>query len=323
MDVINIPVLGKIQENFCRGCGGSQFTTDHRRGEVFCAKCGLVQSNIIFDFGKEASIYDQKDYNEKTRSGGPVKSYKRETGLTTEIDRYDRDFRNRPIPPERKAKLYRLRKWQKRAQTSTSEGRNLSIALPELDRMCGLLNIPNNLKEEAARMYRKCRNKGVIRGRSIESAIAAVIYAVSRQHKVPKSLKELEETSGVKEKEIGKTHKKICRAMGCKIISPLPMDFVPTFANELGVSGRTEAKAIEIIETAVRKGDMSGKNPILTAAAAIYLANSVIRNHDLDVQKIAKTLAMNEISIRNRYSELEKALFFICHTIRIMVSFNN
>ena len=38
--------------------------------------------------------------------------------------------------------------------------------LPELDRMCAYLNVPNNIKEECAVLYRKCVNKGIVREKS-------------------------------------------------------------------------------------------------------------------------------------------------------------
>jgi transcription initiation factor TFIIB len=191
---------------------------------------------------------------------------------------------------------------------SNSEQRNLSIALPELDRMCSHLNIPSNLKEECAVWYRKALNNNLVRGRSIESVVAAVIYLVTRQHQLPKTLEELEEISGIKKKDIGRSYRFLCRKLKVKMPVATPMDYVPRFASKLGLSGETEAKAIEILEEAMKKGIISGRGPTGVAAAAIYLAAKL--TNDKQTQKgISGSLpGVTEVTIRNRYEELAREL---------------
>ncbi len=286
----------------CRVCGSMKIMVDHRRGEVVCNNCGLIQEDVLFDFGPEWRAFDEEQMNKRSRTGGPLRFAKQNIGLTTEIDRYDRDIKGSAVPSERKAQLYRLRKWQRRSRMGTSVDRNLSIALPELDRMCAHLNIPQNIKEECARWYRKCVNKGIVRGRSIESVIAAIIYLVSRQHQLPKTLRELEEVSGVKKKDIGRSYRTLCRRLGLRMPIVTAADYVPRLASELGVSGKTEAKAIEMLERARKRGIISGKVPISIAAAAIYLAGRMI--DDKQTETIVGFSEVPESAIRNRYDEL-------------------
>ena len=275
---------------------------DYRHGEVICKDCGLVLNDILFDFGPEWRAFDEDQRSRRARTGGPIKLAKQNIGLTTEIDRYDRDIKGSAVPSERKAQLYRLRKWQRRSRMGTSVDRNLSIALPELDRMCAHLNISQNIKEECARWYRKCVNKGIVRGRSIESVIAAIIYMVSRQRHLPKTLNELEEVSGVKRKDIGRSYRTICRRLGLRMPIIKPSDYVPRLASELGVSGKTEAKAIEILESARRRGIISGKVPISIAAAAIYLAGRITA--DKQTRRFVGFSEVPESAIKGRYVEL-------------------
>lgn len=286
----------------CRACGSTKTVVDYRHGEIICKNCGLVISDTLFDFGPEWRAFDEEQMNKRARTGGPLRYAKQNIGLTTEIDRYDRDIKGSAIPTERKAQLYRLRKWQRRSRMGTSVDRNLSIALPELDRMSAHLNIPGNIKEECARWYRKCVNKGIVRGRSIESVIAAIIYLVSRQHHLPKTLEELEEVSGVKKKDIGRSYRTICRRMKLRMPVITAADYVPRLASEIGVSGETEAKAIELLERARKSGIIAGKVPISIAAAAIYLAGKVTR--DKKTNKIARISDVPESAIRSRYDEL-------------------
>lgn len=295
------------KEEACSACGGTNSVVDYRHGEVLCNDCGLILNDKVFDFGPEWRAFDEDQMNKRARTGGPIKYAKQNIGLTTEIDRYDRDIKGSAIPTERKAQLYRLRKWQRRSRMGTSVDRNLSIALPELDRMCAHLNVSDNIKEECARWYRKCVNKGIVRGRSIESVIAAIIYLVSRNHHLPKTLNELMEVSGVKKKDIGRSYRTICRRLELRMPVITAADYVPRLASQLKVSGNTEAKAIEMLEKARRGGIIAGKVPISIAAAAIFLAGRM--TNDKNTQKIVGFSDIPESAIKNRYEELAKELY--------------
>jgi len=294
--------------NTCPSCNSVNLVTDYTHGELVCKACGFVINDELLDFGPEWRAFDEEQRSKRSRTGGPVKYAKLDKGLTTEIDKYDRDIRGGAIQPERKAQLYRLRKWQRRSRMSDSFQRNLSIALPELDRMCAYLSIPGNIKEECAMWYRKAVSKGLVRGRSIESVVAAVIYLISRQHQLPKTLDELEEASGVKRKDIGRSYRFLCRKLEIKMPIATPMDYVPRFASELGLSGETEAKAIEILEEARVRGIISGRGPTGVAAAAIYLAAKITNDKQTQKGIAGKLVGVTEVTIRNRYEELARAL---------------
>jgi len=292
----------------CPACGGTNIRTDQVHGELVCVRCGFVVEEGLFDFGPEWRGFNEEQRSKRARTGGLVKYAKLNKGLTTEIDRYDRDIKGGSIQPERKAQLYRLRKWQRRSRMSSSMQRNLSIALPELDRVCSYLNIPNNLKEECAMWYRRAVKKGLVKGRSIECVVAAIIYLISRQHRLPKTLEELEDATGVKRKDIGRSYRFICRKLNLKMPVATAIDYVPRFASELGLSGATEAKAIEIVEVARNQGITSGKGPTGVAAAAIYLAGKLTNDRHTQKNIANRLTGVTEVTIRNRYDELAKAL---------------
>ena len=79
-------------------------------------------------------------------------------------------------------------------------------------------------------------------------------------------------------------------------------DYVPRLASELGVSGKTEAKAIELLKDARTVGITSGKVPMSMAAAAIFVAGQI--NGDKQTEKIVSVSNISETSIRNRYNEM-------------------
>ncbi len=295
----------KREHKPCPDCGGTNIITDYKHGERICIACGLVIEEKMFDHGPEWRAFDDEQEAKRARAGGPVKFAKLNKGLTTEIDRYDRDIRGGAIPAESKAQIYRLRKWQKRTRMSDSVHRNLSMALPELDRMCAFLNIPNSLKEECAQVYRKAVAKGVVRGRSIESVVAAIIYLVSRQYHLPKTLEELEKASGIKKKDIGRSYRTVYRGLDLKMPVVTAMDYVERLASELKISGHTQQKAKKILEIARTKGITSGKAPVGAAMAAIYIAGGL--TNDANAPKDITTFAgIPEATIRRMYEDLLK-----------------
>jgi transcription initiation factor TFIIB len=286
----------------CKSCGGTNFVSDYERGEVYCRKCGLVLEDTLFDFGPEWRAFDREQLDKRARTGGLLRYAKLGKGLTTEIDKYDRDIKGKAIPAERKAKFYRLRKWQTRSKMATSLQRNLSKALPELDRMCSYLKIPGNVKEECALLYRKCAEKGIVKGRSIESMVAAIIYLVTRKNKIPRTLEELETASGVKKKLISGSFRKIVHEMKIKMPVTTAADYVPSLAVSLEASGETMAKAIELVEKAKETSVTTGKVPISVAIAALYLASDLTK--DSKMKKDVKFPGISKNTIQSRYDEL-------------------
>ncbi len=296
----------------CTDCGGTNLRLDQKHAEMVCMDCGLVMEESLVDSGPEWRAFNPEQRARRARTGGPVKYSKLNKGLTTEIDRYDRDIRGSHISPKHKAKLYRMRKWQRRARMSDSLQRNLSIALPELDRICSYLSIPRNTREECAMWYRKAAAKGMVRGRSIEGVVAAVVYLVCKKQQTPKTLEELADASGVTVKDIGRSYRFLCRRLGLRMPVATPIDYVPRFASKLGVSGETEAKAVEILKEAIEKGVTSGRGPTGTAAAALYLAGKSTDDKRTQRNIAEKLTGVTETTIRNRCEDLSTMMRVAC-----------
>ncbi len=289
----------------CPSCGSSRIRSDYKRGERYCMDCGLVIEDVLFDFGPEWRAFERDEVEKRARTGGLLRYAKLEKGLVTEIDRYDKDIRGRTIPVEKKAKFYRLRKWQKRASTATSLQKNLFTALPELDRMCSYLDIAYGMKEECAKLYRECATKGLVRGRSIESMVAAVIYIVARQHHEPRTLEELEYVSGVGKKDIGRSYKKIIHELKLRIPAISTVDYVPRVAGKFGISGETTARAIRILKKAEKLGITSGKAPLGVAVAAVYAAGRITSDRKIP-KEIKSFEKISGNTIQRIYKELSK-----------------
>jgi transcription initiation factor TFIIB len=196
-----------------------------------------------------------------------------------------------------------LRKWNKRLRVANASERNLAFALSELDRESSSLGIPRSIREDAALIYRTAARKKLIRGRSIEGMVAASLYTACRRNNIPRTLDEIAEISKVAKKQIGKNYRFLSKSLNIKLKPTSPADYIPRFASQLELSGRVEAKAIDIINEAKNKGLLNGKGPTGVAATALYVA-SILLGERKTQRDIAEIAGVTEVTIRNRYKEL-------------------
>lgn len=307
LEIKNVVKQEQGEKKGCPECGHTDFQKDYSRAELVCKKCGLVIDENIIDSGPEWRAFDADQRDKRARTGAPIKFTKPNKGLSTEIDQYNRDIRGVKISAKSRAQMYRLRKWHKRTSISSSMERNLAIALSELERTSSQLKLPDNIREAAAHLYRKAVEKGLIRGRLIESVVAAVIYTVCRQYGIPRTLDEIAESSGINKKEIGRTYRFLKRDLGISMPLTNPVHYVPRFSSELGLSGEVQEKAREILEKAIGSGLISGRGPTGVAAAAVYIAG-VLMGERKTQKEVADIAGVTEVTIRNRYRELKDRL---------------
>ncbi len=291
----------------CPECGSQKVKKDSERGEIACLDCGSVIEDNIVQEGPEWRAFDAEQRNARAHTGAPLKYMSPNKGLVTEIDQYNRDVRGGRIAASQQAQLYRMRKWHKRASISNSIERNLAIALTELNRVASHLGLSESIRESSALLYRKCVEKGLIRGRQIESVVSAVIYAICRQYGIPRTLDEIANVAEIPKKEIGRTYRLITQELELKVPLTNPRFYINRFITSLKLNGETQTKAIEILDQALKKGLISGRGPMGVAAATVYIA-SVMTGERRTQKEVADVAGVTEVTIRNRYRELKKAL---------------
>jgi len=286
----------------CPECGGINLVLDKERGEVICKDCGLVIEEKMIDFSHEWREFDHEDADKKRRSGAPMTYTKFDKGLGTSIGQKS-DVYN--LGSKERNKYFRLRKWQYRISTAIE--RNLKLALDELKRVSSYLKLPKSVEEESARVYTMAVQKGLVRGRSMESVVAGALYAACRRHEVPRTLDELSEASGIDKKEIGRTYRFITRELGIRILPSNPVDYIPRFASALKLTAETQSKAVDILHQAQKAELTSGRGPTGIAAASLYVA-ALSNNEKRTQREVADIAGVTEVTIRNRYKELLKEL---------------
>ncbi len=282
----------------CPECNGINLFWNKEKGEVICKDCGLVIEDKMVDFGQEWREIDAESAEKRRRTGAPMTYTQFDQGLGTEVGQKADFFK---LKAKDRDKFFRLRKWQYRISTAIE--RNLKLALAELKRVSSFLKLPKNVEEEAARIYTLAVQRGLVRGRSMESVVAGALYAACRRHDVPRTLDELSEASRIEKKEIGRTYRFVIRELGITILPSNPVDYIARFASALKLNPGTQSKSIEILEKAQKAELTSGRGPTGIAAAALYVA--ALTNGEKRTQReVADVAGVTEVTIRNRYKEL-------------------
>ncbi len=291
----------------CMGCGQSIFTKDYARGEQTCTVCGLVASERTADTGPEWRAFTSEERNARARTGSPMTLTIADKGISTTIDWRNRDANGRVIGSNTRAAIYRMRKWHIRSMLHSSQHRNLGIAMSEMQRLSSQLGIPRDVRETAALIYRKSLIKKLVRGRSIESVVAASVYLACRIHRIPRPLDEIVTETNVDRKQVGHSVRQIVSQINISVPLPSIKDLIPRLSADLSLEGKTVKKATEIINQAKEKFVTIGKSPGGIAGAALYIAG-ILEDDRHTQREIAKASRVTEVTIRNRYKELVRVL---------------
>lgn len=285
----------------CPECESVNLVYDSQKGEIVCNECGLIVEDKIVDTGQEGG--GQFDKSEKRgRGGAPMSIQKYDKGLTTNVGEISDIYK---LEAGQTRKFLRLKKWQERVSTSIE--RNLRLAMAELRRVASFLSLPSVIRDEAARVYNYVLQRGLVRGRSMESVIAACIYAACRSYNIPRTLDEIGEASDVERKEIGRTYRFIVRKLKIKVTPSSPKDYISRFASILHLSPKTQNEALKILRKADVSELTSGRGPAGIAAAALYVA-ALLNDEKKTQREVADVAGITEVTIRNRYKELTERL---------------
>ena len=289
----------------CPECGGTIFTDVHT-GEELCTHCGLVVNEVMVNHGGERRVYDPETEEATSRHGPWRNESTYDRGLNTYMQG-TRDAYGNPLSENALTQMRRLQRHDSRSKVSETVARNLSAAMVELDRLSSRLSLPAHAKEYAAHLYRRALTQDMIRGRSIDSFVAACIYLSCRLLSLPRSLKTVVRESGRSYQETSLLYRFMLKEFGVKPPVDEPAKFIPHLASAVGVSRRVERRAIQIVDAARGSSALVGKDPRGVAGAALYLALE-LEGERIVQKRIATEVDTTEVTLRNRYRELKRVL---------------
>ncbi len=287
-------------------CPPEDIIYDPQMGQKICKSTGEVIEESVIGDEAEWRAYTPEERARRTRVGSPLSFARPNMG----VDVYIRQ----PRPPKirglgRRAELIRRGLRSKSIQSSVEKNVNQAIRI--LDDIVSRLELPPHVKEEAAYLYRQAVSKGLTRGRSIESMVAATLYAACRKHRVPCTLDDIAKAIRLggtdAKREIARNYRLIVRHLEVRIPVIQPESFVDRIATALGLPETVIAEAKKIVKMAKEEGLTAGKDPSGLAAAAVYLA-ALMKGQRKTQKEVAQVAGVTEVTVRNRYKEIEKKL---------------
>jgi transcription initiation factor TFIIB len=298
---------GSGQESVEARCPPDKIVYDESRGQYVCTETGEVIEERVVDQGPEWRAFTSDEESRRARAGSPLSPMIHDGGLTSVIDWRDKDATGKKLEMKKRLEAMRWRKWQLRTRIQSSVDRNITQAAVELERIADQLGLPKSIKEEAVSIYRKAIERGIVRGRSVEAVAAAALYIACRIHRIPRLLDEVADVTKADKKEISRCYRMLIKELEIRVPPTDSADYVPRIVSALGLSGRVAKKAIELLEEAKKLGITAGKDPTGVAAAAVYAAAQLlgIKRTQKD---IAAVVGVTEVTVRNRYRELVRAL---------------
>lgn len=280
---------------------------DPNTGELIRKDTGEVISDSVLSQEKEWRSFDSEDSDIRARAGAPTSLAFHDKGLSTKIGNETTDASGNVIDSATQMRMGRLRMWNNRSQNHSPTERNLQQAFSMLSRIKDRLGLPHHVTEKAAYTYRKAQEKGLIRGDTIGSVLAASIYVAVRQSGVPRTLDDISEISDIKPGEVARSYRRIISELDIKVPLIDPRKYIVKIANILDFDEKIRRKALELMEQAQKKNLAVGKDPISIAASILYIVNLSERKPKTQAE-IAKAAGITEVTVRNRSRELRKKL---------------
>jgi transcription initiation factor TFIIB len=281
--------------------------TDLESGEVICKNCGIVMLDKIQESRPEWRAFTVDDNNDRSRTGTPRSLARHDMGLSTVIGRADKDASGNRIDISMRSIMDRLRSWDFKTQAYTPTDRNLRQAFSELERLKDKLGLSDVIIEKTAYIYRKAQERGLVRGRTISSVLAAAIYIACRESGTSRTLKDIASISNIKRKDIARTYRLLVLELNYKIPMIDPIKCIVKVANKANLSEKTKRQAMDIMHSVTKSGISAGKDPMGLAAAVLYISCLNIGESRTQTD-IADAAGVTEVTVRNRYKNLKRQL---------------
>ena len=299
-----------IEIGRCTVCNSS-LVDDKENGEIICSGCGIVMVEHMDDHGPEAKSNSLEDKMKLARATGQTSYSQHDLGITTEISIGSTDFSGKKINAEMASQMHRLGKWQQRVRVSSSRDRRLSNILGKISEICQKCSLPKNVLETASIIYRSLDGKNIqVKGKSVLSISAAVVYMACKQCDVIRTLEEiLREVSHAREikskiKLASRYYRMLGMELGPAATSIITMDkYISKIANMTDTDTRIERLALEIAEKTKDRSIADGKAPNGIAAAYLYIA-SILLGQSVLQRDVSSVSGVTEVTIRNRCKEI-------------------
>jgi transcription initiation factor TFIIB len=228
-------------------CGGEDFEQS-TTGEWYCAACGVVHSSSEVKFDEPG--WTPWEERRTAQAGNPSR-----LAVGTVVG----DVNGASTP-----------RWAQYNKRLRHDRETLRHGLRELRAVSAALEASDSLTEQAATLFRRASEEGLLVGQSLEAMAAACVHATARERQRPFPIKQVAAVSPVECDAVRSAFSKLVREFELRVAPPLPTAFVPRFASEVGLSQEARRRAHQLLEAVVNDDAHVGQSPTGVAAAALY-----------------------------------------------------
>ena len=242
-----------------------------------CAQCGLVVAEETIDTGPEWRVFDEREKKRRVRTA-PLK-------LVVKTDM--------AVKPEHGARWRMLARLHR--ETMHGYESRLAAIGGELKRIRECAGLPQHVMEEAEALVKRFFD--LVAGFPPEVVAVAVLWTAAKVAGVPRPLEDFLKCSKAEERRVRRVAWRLKEEMrlGRRPIE----DYVKTLAARVNLPASIVKAAVELLERNRRV--LAGKNPWVSAAAALWLAS--FKKLGL-LKALAEAAGTTTASIRNAAKRL-------------------
>ena len=168
------------------------------------------------------------------------------------------------------------------------------------------LNIPDNLVEEAKRLFRLVQSKNGVQGRSTPMVVLACLYIICRQNETGHLMIDFADILNTDIFTLSKIYLKLVRLVRFEVKLSDPSLYVPRFLKALKFPQDKEKEILDYVLHLLARMRVDwlgkGRRPSGLIAAGFYIACKCFKI-EKSFKDIAKVLKVSEETIRKRVNE--------------------
>lgn len=270
----------------CPECGSKNMSDSEKHAEITCDTCGEIVETREFPqtVGMDKYIYTMNERS--TRVTSDAESGLELDGLGGRIDVRDIDTYGNSLTSLRRAKFHRLRKIDRKADSSNPGKEIHRYASSEINRMASVTSVPSQVQERARTLFKQILTDETLAGTTIETVATACFILACEESHVHRELGEIETVSKADASAIQSMTEKIGNSQDITSHSTSVTKHVDKFVHPLGLNSETVANTENILRLTLTEELLKEYNLRALTAAAVYAAVIQSRQH-LSLERVA------------------------------------
>jgi transcription initiation factor TFIIB len=257
---------------------------EYASGDVVCGSCGRVLAEHTIDTRSEWRTFSNDDQgnDDPSRIGDAANPLLNGSQLQTEIGFGDGGLRVRELS---------------RAQNKSNmdkSNKSLQSVYGQISALCESTNLQKPVSDTAKLYYKQASEAKEFKGKSTDAMIAGCVFIACRQLGVNRSFREINKTTRVSKKEIGRIFKLLDAYFKKKVPSignigpalnnnPYELNhstdaaiLIGRACDKLNLSRQTQLVAEEVARAVSELGVAAGRSPLSITGACIYLVSHLM-----------------------------------------------